>query len=246
MKSVIAALMLSAAPAMALDITAMTPEEKAAFGQAVRDYLMENPEVLIESINVLEERRATEDAQNDKVLVAANTGDLFNDGHSWEGGNPQGDVTMVAFIDYRCSWCRRIAADIHDVTEKDGNIRLILKEFPILGQDSEASSRFAVAVRQVAGDEAYMRAHDALMEMRGPATLEALKELAADLGVDGEAVVNAMNTEEVSAVLRANRQLADRMRIMGTPTFVIGEELLRGVPPNGLAAVVAEVRESRG
>ena len=246
MKSVIAALMLSAAPAMALDITAMTPEEKAAFGQAVRDYLMENPEVLIESINVLEERRASEDAQNDKVLVAANTGDLFNDGHSWEGGNPQGDVTMVAFIDYRCSWCRRIAADIHDVTEKDGNIRLILKEFPILGQDSEASSRFAVAVRQVAGDEAYMRAHDALMEMRGPATLEALKELAADLGVDGEAVVNAMNTEEVSAVLRANRQLADRMRIMGTPTFVIGEELLRGVPPNGLAAVVAEVRESRG
>ena len=246
MKSVIAALMLSVAPAMALDITAMTPEEKAAFGQAVRDYLMENPEVLIESINVLEERRATEDAQNDKVLVAANTEDLFNDGHSWEGGNPQGDVTMVAFIDYRCSWCRRIAADIHDVTEKDGNIRLILKEFPILGQDSEASSRFAVAVRQVAGDEAYMRAHDALMEMRGPATLEALKELAADLGVDGEAVVNAMNTEEVSAVLRANRQLADRMRIMGTPTFVIGEELLRGVPPNGLAAVVAEVRESRG
>ncbi|MDO5706848.1 MAG: DsbA family protein [Paracoccus sp. (in: a-proteobacteria)] len=246
MKRLIAALMLTATPVMALDLSAMTPDEKAAFGQAVRDYLMENPEVLIESINVLEERRAVEEAQNDQTLVAANEADLFEDGHSWVGGNPDGDLTMVAFIDYRCGVCRRFNDEIHDVAEKDGNIRLILKEFPILGQDSDNSARFAVAVQQIAGDETYIKAHDALMVLRGPATLEALKELAGDLGLDGDQIINAMNTEEVSAVLRSNRQLAERMRIMGTPTFVIGDELLRGVPQAGLTATVEEIRKNRG
>ncbi|MDO5613855.1 MAG: DsbA family protein [Paracoccus sp. (in: a-proteobacteria)] len=246
MKRLIAALLLTATPAMALDLSAMTDAEKAAFGQAVRDYLMENPEVLIESINVLEQRRAAEDAQNDQQLVAANSADLFEDGHSWVGGNPDGDLTMVAFIDYRCGVCRRFNDEIHDVTEKDGNIRLILKEFPILGQDSDTSARFAVAVQQIAGDQAYVQAHDALMTLRGPATLEALKTLAGDLGLDGDTIINAMNTEDVTAVLRSNRQLAERMRINGTPTFVIGDELLRGVPQAGLAATVAQLRAARG
>lgn len=243
MKRLLAVLLLTAAPAMAFDVKAMNDEERAAFGAAVRDYLMENPEVLVEAINTMEERRMANESQNDKLLVQANAADIFEDGHSWVGGNPDGELTVVEFIDYRCGYCRRFNQEVHDTVEKDGNIRLILKEFPILGQDSDTSARFAVAVKQIAGDDAYIKAHDALMELRGAATLEALTGIATEIGVDADQVINTMNTEPVNEVLRANRQLAERMRIMGTPTFVIGDDLLRGVPQIGLAAAIEQIRD---
>ncbi|MCQ0969871.1 DsbA family protein [Paracoccus sp. TK19116] len=242
MKALIAALLLSAAPAMAFDIDAMSDDEKAAFGEAVREYLMANPEVLIESIGVLESRNAENAAENDKLLVSQFQDEIFSDDHSWVGGNPDGDLTVVEFIDYRCGVCRRFNQEVHDLVEADGNIRLVMKEFPILGQDSDSSARFAVAVKQEAGDEAYMKAHDALITLREPATLENLKAIAVDIGVDAEAVVAAMNTEAVSEVLRKNHQLAEKMAIQGTPTFVVGDELLRGVPQAGLTATVNEIR----
>ncbi|MGN7870424.1 disulfide isomerase/thiol-disulfide oxidase [Paracoccus haematequi] len=246
MKRLIAALLLTATPAMAFDISAMSDAEKAAFGDAVREYLMANPEVLVESINVLEERRVASEAENDVALVASNHEAIFQDGHSWVGGNPDGDVTVVEFIDYRCGYCRKFNDQVHDLVESDGNIRLILKEFPILGQDSETSARFAVAAKQLGGDQAYVKAHDELMALRGAPSPEALKSIAAAIGLDGDEVLNTMNTESVSAVLRENRQLAERMAIMGTPTFVIGDTLLRGMPAAGLEASVAAAREAKG
>lgn len=246
MKRLIAALLLTATPALAFDISAMSDAEKAAFGDAVREYLMANPEVLVESINVLEERRAASEVENDGALVAANRDAIFEDGYSWVGGNPDGDVTIVEFIDYRCGYCRKFNDQIHDVVEGDGNIRFILKEFPILGPESETSARFAVAAKQIGGNEAYVKAHDALMALRGGPSPEALQKIAAEIGIDGDEVLNTMNTESVSAVLRDNRQLAERMAIMGTPTFVIGDTLLRGMPADGLEATVAAAREGNG
>ncbi|WP_295042895.1 DsbA family protein [uncultured Paracoccus sp.] len=246
MKRLIAALLLTATPAMAFDISAMSDSEKAAFGDAVREYLMANPEVLVESINVLEERRAASEAENDVALVASNHDAIFQDGHSWVGGNPDGDVTVVEFIDYRCGYCRKFNDQVHDLVEGDGSIRLILKEFPILGPDSETSARFAVAAKQIGGDEAYIKAHDALMALRGAPSPEALAKIAADIGIDGDEMLNTMNTESVSAVLRDNRQLAERMAIQGTPTFVIGDTLLRGMPAGGLETSVAAARDAKG
>ena len=245
MKRLIAALLLTATPAMALDLGAMSDGEKAAFGEAVREYLMENPQVLIESINVLEERRLADEAANDDQLVAANRDALFEDGHSWIGGNPEGGLTVIEFIDYRCGVCRRFDAELRQVVAEDGDIRFVQKEFPILGQDSEMSSRFAIAVKQIAGDAAYDKAHHELIALRGPATLAALRDVAGRIGVDPDAVVNTMNTAPVNDVLRKNRQLAERMAIMGTPTFVVGETLLRGVPAAGIAATVAEIRRAQ-
>ena len=147
-----ALLAMTALPAHALDLSAMTEAEKAAFGQAVKDYLMENPQVLVEAINKLEERQAAAEAQNDKQLVATNAKEIFEDGHSWVGGNPEGDVTIVEFMDNRCSYCKKANTEVDQLLKKDGKIRFVVKEFPILGPQSELAARFAVAVQQVAGD----------------------------------------------------------------------------------------------
>ncbi|UXU74457.1 MULTISPECIES: DsbA family protein [unclassified Paracoccus (in: a-proteobacteria)] len=247
MKAILTAATLAATtlPALAFDPANMSDAEKQAFGEAVREYLMANPDVLVESINVLEERRMADEAKNDKLLVENNRKAIFDDGHSWVGGNPQGDITLVEFIDYRCGVCKRVNPEVEKLISADGNIRFILKEFPILTQESDMAARFAVAVHQQAGDDAYKRAHDALMSSRGPVNLETLGKLAGELGVDAKAVLNHMNTEEVSAVLRKNHQLAEQMRIMGTPTFIIEGEMLRGVPPDGLEGVIARVRAER-
>lgn len=246
MKAILSAAALSLAtalPSLAFDPAAMTDAEKEAFGTAVRDYLMANPEVLIESINVLETRRAAEAVQNDLVLVENNKDAIFNDGHSWVGGNPEGDITLVEFVDYRCGFCRKVNPELEALIKDDGNIRFILKEFPILGEESDLASRFAVSVQQLTDGDTYKQIHDQLMAMRGPVNLESLTEMATAAKLDAPAIINRMNTEEVSAVLRENRQLAERMGIQGTPTFIIGPEMLRGVPQTGLAAAVAEIRK---
>ena len=247
MKAVLTAAVLTATalPALAFDPAQMTEAEKEAFGVAVREYLIANPEVLVESINVLEERRAADESKNDALLVENNKDAIFNDGHSWVGGNPDGDVTMVEFIDYRCGVCKQAHPVLEDLVKRDGNIRWILKEFPILTQESDMAARFAVAIQQEAGPETYKKAHDALMETRGPINLEVLGKLAGDLGADSKAVLNRMNTEEVSDVIRKNHQLAEQMRIMGTPTFIIEGEMLRGVPTDGLEPIVARVRAAK-
>ena len=241
-----AALAATSLPALAFDPAAMNDAEKAAFGEAVRDYIMQNPEVLVESLNAMEAKRLANEAENDKLLVAANSAEIFEDGHSWIGGNPEGDLTIVEFIDYRCGYCRRVAPEVDEVVAKDGNIKLILKEFPILGQESDLASRYAIAVKQLAGGDAYKTVHDKLYEMRGSVTIESLNAISQELGLDAQAIVQRMNTEEVSAEIRKNRQLAEKMQIMGTPTFVIGPELLRGIPSTGMAAAVQQIRAAQG
>lgn len=237
------ALPLSVQPAAAFDPASMTEAEKAAFGEAVRDYIMSNPQVLVEAVNRMEAQRLADESKNDKALVAANRAEIMDDGRSWVGGNPQGDLTMVEFIDYRCGYCRKVAGEVDDVVAKDGNIRLILKEFPILGPDSELASRYAIAVKQTAGSDAYKTAHDKLYAMRGEVTMDSLAALAGEQGLDAQAITRRMNSEEVTAEIRANRQLAEKMQIMGTPTFVIGPELLRGIPSTGMTAAIEQIRK---
>lgn len=247
MKAILTAALLTACalPAQALDLARMSDAEKADFGNAVREYLMANPEVLVESINAMEQRRVADEAQNDKVLVQTNKDAIFDDGHSWVGGNPDGDVTLVEFVDYRCGYCKKVNPELEELVTKDGNIRFIIKEFPILTAESEMAARFAVALHQVAGADAYKKAHDALMASRGPVNLESLSTLAKEVGADPKPVLDRMNGEEVVAVLRANKQLAQAMNIQGTPTFIIEGEMLRGVPQSGLASVIEQIRAAK-
>ena len=234
---------LAALPAAAFDIDAMSEAERDAFREEVRAYLLDNPEVLMEAIAVLEAREAAGQAEADAEMIAANAAALYETPSSWVGGNPDGDITIVEFLDYRCGFCRRAHPVIGELLEADGNIRLIVKEFPILGEESVLASRFALAVRAAHGDDAYKRVHDALMEMRGGVTDDSLAGIAEAEGFDAPSLLEAMNTPEITEIIDTNRALASAMSISGTPSFVVGDQLLRGfLPLDGMQAVVAEER----
>ncbi|MGH1369030.1 MAG: DsbA family protein [Maritimibacter sp.] len=234
---------LLGAPAVAGDITEMTEEGRAVFREEVRAYLLDNPEVLMEAIGVLERRQAEEQVAGDASLVATNAKALFEDGYSHVGGNPEGDVTIVEFVDYRCGYCRKAFPELQSMVEADGNIRVIYKEFPILGADSIVSARFAMATQIIAGEDGYALVHDELMTLRGNPTEETLVKLANDLDLDGAAILAAMDDPKVEARISENHALADRLQISGTPTFVIGQQMVRGyVPLDGMVELVQDVR----
>ncbi|SLN17675.1 DsbA family protein [Roseisalinus antarcticus] len=246
MKSTLSALALAvslAAPAAALDLEAMTDTERALFRQEVRAYLLDNPEVLMEAIGVLEQREAAQQADADRQLAASYREALVNDGHSWVGGNPDGDVTMVEFMDYRCGYCRRAAPEVDELVAADGNIRLIIKEFPILGEGSMLSSQFAIAALQLHGDDVYKDVHDALLALRGDATEESLAQLADVMGLDADEIFERMGSDEVARIIAENRALAQQLQISGTPTFVLDDQMLRGyLPLAQMAQMVDAVR----
>lgn len=238
------ALTLITGPAQALDLSAMSAEEREAFGSEVRAYLLENPQVILEAINLLEQRQAAAESQADLELVKAYSDELFNDGYSWVGGNPDGDITLVEFMDYRCGYCRRAVPEVAKLLQADGNIRFVIKELPILGEASVASSRFAVATKQVAGDDAYKQVHDALLEFGGDVSEVTLRRLSDGLGLDSDAIIAAMDSDAVTEEIAQTRALAQKMKISGTPSFVLGTELLRGyLPADQMKQIADQVRE---
>lgn len=253
-----AAIDLSAAPDTAAPDTA-TPDtgataptqsepviaglDRGAFGEAVRSYLLENPEVIFEAVAEYERRTTAQQGEMDATLVEINQDAIFNDGYSWVGGNPDGDITLVEFMDYQCSFCRRAHSAVMDLLEQDGNIRFIVKEFPILGPQSEVASRFAIAVHVLGGDDAYGQAHDAMMQLERSITPEVLDQIATDLGLDLAAVHDQMNDDATTQIIDENRALAQRLQISGTPTFVMESELLRGfLPTEAMQQIADELR----
>ncbi|HHX91299.1 MAG TPA: DsbA family protein [Paracoccus sp.] len=249
--SAVSAALLLAAPLAAQTGAFSEPlgdAERAGLRAEIRAYLMEHPEVIFEAVAEYERRTMAQQADMDATLVEINADEIFTDGHSWVGGNPEGDITLVEFMDYRCGFCRRAFPQMMDFANDDGNVRLILKELPILGPQSEVMSRFAVAVLQLGNDAQYFAAHERLLEWEGDLPDSALGAMAEELGLEAGAVLARMRSAEVSEVLAANRALAQRLQINGTPSFVMGTpegpaELLRGfLPAQELHGVAAQLR----
>jgi len=241
----LAALMLGTLAMLPLPAAAeMNEAERGEFREEVRAYLLEHPEVLMEAIGVLEQRQAADAEMGDAQLLADNMDALINDGYSWVGGNPDGDITIVEFLDYRCGYCKKAHPEVSELLAQDGNIRLIVKEFPILGDESVMASRFAIAAKMVAGDDAYGELHDELMLMRGAVTEASLRAAADAQGLDSDAIVARMNDPEVTRVIDETRALGQRLKINGTPSFVFDDQMVRGyVPLDAMQQIVAAARE---
>lgn len=240
-----AALMMTATSVFAQDVE-MTDAERENFRAEVRAYLLENPEVLMEAIAVLENRQEQAEANRDEQLAQVNANALTDDGFSYVGGNPDGDITIVEFIDYRCGFCRRAHPEVAELVESDGNIRIITKEFPILGEQSVMASQFAVATKIVAGDEAYKQISDALIALRSDVTPASLSSLADAFDLDAEAIFAEMESEATQDVLANNRALGDRMQITGTPTFVFGDQMVRGYVDLAQMRLIVEAEREDG
>lgn len=240
----LAALLLSALPLHAQQTAPEWDEaSRAALHAEIRAYLLANPEIMMEMYALLEERQRAESAESDRELISELSDEIFSDGYSFVGGNPEGDITLVEFLDYQCGYCRRAHPEIVDLVESDGNIRLVVKEFPILGPNSELAARAALSTQIKLGDEAYLRLHNAMMESQGQVTDQNLDALLAANDLDPDIIRGGMDDPQVTERIVANHALAEKLSISGTPTFVLGDEMIRGyVPTEQMLTLVAQER----
>lgn len=213
---------------MADGLTDLSDTERTALHAEIRAYLLENPEILIEVTEILEQRQAEQRLANDLKLVAEHREALFEDTHSYVAGNPDGDLTIVEFVDYQCGYCKKVHPEVEALLAEDPNIRLVVKEFPVLGPMSVTASRAAIGVLRDQGPEVYKAFSDALIEHQGRLSETIIVALAEDAGVDLTKLDESGSKQEVADIVLANRDLAIKLELTGTPAFVIGNTILRG------------------
>ena len=242
-KIAISFIFLLATQSFALDLSKMSSAERALLQEEIRIYLLENPEIIMEAVEVLRKKEQQAAIQSDFELVKKHKKAIFEDGFSFIGGNPNGDITLVEFVDYRCGYCKKAHDEVEKLLSTDGNIRFVIKEFPILGEESLVLSKFALAVKLVHGDETYKLVHDILIKMKSPPSERAFNQIMNNLNLDADRVQRKMESNEVNGMIAYTRTLAERLKISGTPTFVVNDELIRGyVPFDALINIVGNKR----
>jgi protein-disulfide isomerase len=240
--AILVALSLSLlAPLASAQEKSVTPEQKTEIEKIVRDYLLEHPEVIREAIQKLQakEEQTKADAQTQAVLK--NKDALFNDPETPVVGNTMGDVTVVEFFDYKCPYCKAVAAPLHQLIQEDKGVRLVMKEFPILGEDSVLAAHAALAAR---GQGKYWEFHQALMEHRGQFSMDAIKTIATKAGLDPAKLEADMGTMPIEPQISATHKLAQELEINATPTFIIGDKLVEGAVP--LEQLKELIKKARG
>ena len=195
----------------------------------VRNYLIAHPEVLEEAMAELNKRQTAAEAEKQKASVAANAETIFNSPRGVVLGNKDGDVSFVEFFDYNCGYCKRAMADMLDLMKTDPKLKVVLKEFPVLSQGSVEAAQVAVAVRmQDPTGKKYLDFHQKLLGGRGAADKARAMAAAKDAGLDTARIEKDMTSPEVKATIEENFKLAEAMGMNGTPSYVIGKQVVIG------------------
>lgn len=218
--------------------------QKKELGDIIRQYLLENPEVVRDAMQELERKQqeAEDSARTDTLKTMA--AEIFRSKDDLIGGNPNGKVTMVEFFDYNCGYCKRAFPDVMKMVDSDKDLKLVMKEFPILGPGSVYAARAALASRK---QGKYWEYHMALMAHEGRIDEAVADQIAEAAGLDVKKLKADMEADEVNQVITRNMQLADSLKIQGTPAFIIDETVIPGaVGYEALAAVVKQVRDNGG
>ncbi len=197
----------------------------AAFDQRVRDYLLKNPEVIMEAVQRLETRNRAAEESEAQTALKSRADEVFHDPASPVGGNPAGDVTMVEFFDYNCPYCRKVESAVRETVAADPKLRVVYKEFPILRPNSVFAPKAALAAHR---QGRYVAFHEALMRAKGVADEAAALRIAAEIDLDVTRLKADMADATIQSALDRNLQLAQALRLAGTPGFVIGVQILRG------------------
>jgi protein-disulfide isomerase len=212
------------------------------FEQRVREYLLKNPEVVMEALQILQERQKAAEAESRSRTIAARRDEILNDPAAPVGGNPDGDVTLVEFFDYNCPYCRRVAPTVAEIIAADADLRVVYKEFPILGPGSTFAARAALAAQR---QGKYAPLHDALMGARESLDEAQVLEIAEVVGLDTERLQRDMADPAIQDAIARNLQLANALGITGTPSFLVGESIVPGAVDRGtLEGLIARARES--
>src|SRR6202051_3561952 len=195
----------------------------------VRNYLIAHPEVLEEAMAELSKRQTAAEAEKHEASVATNAETIFNSPRGVVLGNKDGDVTFVEFFDYNCRYCKRAMTDMLDLLKNDSKLKVVLKEFPVLSEGSVEAAKVAVAVRmQDPGGKKYLDFHQKLLGGRGPADKARALAAAKDAGLDTARIEKDLASPEVKATIEENFKLAEAMGMNGTPSYVIGKQVVVG------------------
>lgn len=206
---------------------AISDDERAKIEQVVRDYLLTNPEIMIEVQTALENKRAAEQQALASAALENSNDAIFNSADDPVLGNPNGDVTVVEFFDYNCGFCRRSLADMEEIIAADDNVRFVLKEFPIFGENSFKVHRVALAFNRIAPAQ-YQDFHVNLMRQEGQATEQIALDVAEAMGADMSALMNEMQDVGIMTSLNNTVALAGSLGITGTPSYIVGNEVVVG------------------
>lgn len=236
------------------DYLASHPDE---VGAIAKDYFVKHPEAVGQILAELLKHRASVSASpggapapnvkpslDRSAAVASNAASLFNSQHQVTLGNPQGNVTLVEFFDYSCGYCKRALPDMLRLLKDDSNLKVVLKEFPILGTGSVEAARVAIAARMQDPDgQKYLAFHKELLGNPGPASAGKAVAAAKDQGFDMARLERDMKSDEVADTLSENMKLARTLGITGTPGYVIGEDVVVGAI--GIAGLQQHIEAAR-
>ena len=221
------------------DVSAALPKD--VFEQRVRDYILDNPEIIMEAAQRFEQRQRAAEESEATAVLKARADEIFRDKDNPVGGNPNGNVTLVEFFDYNCPYCRQVTPIMQEAEKADPQLRVVYKEFPILGPNSTFSAKAALAVHRQGN---YLPFHKELMLERGVADEAKVLKIAAKIGVDVNRMKSDMNDPAIEAAIERNLALAQALRVSGTPSFVIGDQVLRGA--TDLKTLQSLIRQARG
>lgn len=224
----IAAAMLLAWPAAA-SAQSFSADQRREIETIVKDYLIAHPEVMQDVLAAVDKHQKDAEAQKTAATIKANKATLFNSPHEVVLGNPHGSVTAVEFFDYNCAFCKHALPDMLKLLQTDANLRFVLKEFPVLGPGSVEAAHVAVAARmQDPTGAKYIEFHQKLLGGRGAADMARALAVAKEVGFDMARIQKDMNSPEVKTTIDEDMKLADELGIDGTPSYVIGDQLVVG------------------
>lgn len=212
-------------PAQAAEFT---EAQKSALGPIIRDYLIQNPEVLRDAMAALEQKQKSEEDANRGQVVDRSGQQLFSSPYQATVGNPEGKVTLVEFFDYNCGYCKHALEDMAKLLKTEPELKVVLKDFPVLGPGSVEAAQVAGAVRNQFKGDRFWQYHVKLLSTRGPVGKAQALAVAKDLGADMDQVGRDLDKPDIKAGIQENMALADGLSLTGTPSFVVGKDVVIG------------------
>ena len=234
---VLTVMLLGAPRSFAEPTTPADPASNQALEQAIERYIRSHPEVIEQSLQALEAKREAEEKTRQKAALSAKQNELLNDPGSPVSGNLSGNVTLVEFFDYRCGYCKRAAGAVTQLQKDDPRVRVVYKDFPILGESSELAAKAALASRAQGKHQVF---HEALLATTSEITMDELLRIGDSVGLDTKKLAVDIADPEWQTVIDRNRALAKALGISGTPGFIVGTEFAPGaLDVTGLKALIA-------